>query len=150
MSVTYRITRCTDDDHADVGAYAWLAILHGHREQKQPLPPVLDSEGFAQLWLNGSLEIAVAEDEGEIIGVRVASLMNNVLCSTAVVVRGVTLFVDPKYRTGVGRKLGQFHNDYLAKEYNVWLWEELIHDQRAEALAKYGGYVPTAVLYVKG
>ena len=148
--VRYRVAPHDGPRASDVGALAWLSILHMHKEHELPVPPVMDSEGFTLLWANGSLSIAVAEDEDEIIGVRVIGLFSHILSSKGVVARGITLFVPPGRRNGVGVKLGRFHNDYLEKNHDIWMWEEYLFDPRADAFAARQGYRPVATMFVKG
>lgn len=141
-----RIVAPTDPDRVYVGAYAWLALHQIIRDSGAPVPPVMDSDVFSQLWAQGALVVAVAQDDqGVILGCRVAALENHLLSSTVMVLRGLALFVDPRHRQlGIGRQLLKESNDHCAKTYNVWQFEELTNIDPVYDLFKSQGYKPTA------
>lgn len=148
--VEYRIAAADGPRHADVGAISWLSVLHMHHEYGLPVPPITDSDKFSSLWSSGALSIAVAEESEQICGVRVVGLFNHILSSTGMIARGISLFVPPGRRNGIGLKLGIFHNRYLEENFDIWMWEEMLLDHRAEAFATRQGYRPIATMFVKG
>lgn len=137
---------------AEAGAYAYMTVMHVHHVQRLPMPQVLDSDVFGALWAQRALELFFVLDENEAFAAcRVVAVGSHILSSSVMVARGVSLFVEPRYRRmSLARKLIHAGDIFLRDKRNVGQFEEVTHDPVVRELFGKHGYALTSELLVRG
>lgn len=139
------------DGAAELGAYAWMALKFTLTELSHPVPQVMDSDAFSQLWDQGALVLVGLYDGDELVGCRIVSVTSHLLSSTVMVASGILIFVDPRYRRhGWASKMITESNGYLEAERNVWLFDEMSLTAESRELLSGLGYGVNAFAMSRG
>ena len=139
------------DGAGEMGAYAWMALKFTLSELKRPVPQVMDSDAFSQLWAQGALVLVGLYDDTELVGCRIVSINSHLLSSTVMVASGVLIFVDPRYRRrGLATEMITVSNKYLEEERNCWLFDEVALTGESRELFSGLGYGVSAFMMSRG
>lgn len=136
---------------ADVGAFAWIALLNSMKRAGAPIPQIVDSDAFSTLWAQGALVLAAAfDDDGKPVGCRVVAYTSHLLSSTVMVASGVLVFVSEPYRRrGIGGELVRVVNEYMTRDLNVWQLDEAATTVEAREMFNDIGYSMKAMLLTR-